>query len=97
MIMSQETGKKELTRDEAEEIGQRFLSGRYPGAKITFDKATLDIKGASPLYYLEGQIRMPLRSMIFRPFSSLFLPPDQFTFKMKIHATQGKLLSWELE
>ena len=95
--MSQETGKKELTRDEAEEIGKRFLASRHPGAKITFEKATLDTKGASPLYYLEGKLRMPLRSLWFRPISSMFMPPEELTFKMKIHATEGKLLSWELE
>ena len=95
--MSQETGDKELTRDEAEQIGKTFLTSRYPGAKIAFEKTTLDTKGASPLYHLEGKLRMTLRGMWFRPISSMFLPADEFTFKIKIHATQRQLLSWELE
>ena len=96
-IVSEEAVKKELTRDEAEKIGQRFLSSRYPEAQITFRKATLDIHEGTPFYYLEGKIRMPARNQVLYPLSFLFSPPLQHTFKLKIHASSRKLLNWELE
>ncbi len=88
--MSQE---KKLTGDEAQEIGRRFLLNRYPGAKVSFNKVELTTKDATPLYCLEGDLKMPSRNLI----SQLLWRSDQYIFKIEVSALEGRLIGWELE
>jgi hypothetical protein len=70
----------------------RFLLNRYPSAKIAFSQATLTTESAVPLYHLEGKIKIPSRTLI----SLLLWRSEQYTFKIKVSALEGKVLSWEL-
>jgi len=85
--------EKKLTPDDAKGIGMRLLLNRYPNAKIAFSQAVLTTESAVPLYHLEGKIKIPLRSLI----SQLLWRSEQYTFKIKVSALEGKVLSWELE
>ena len=85
--------EKRLTPDEAKGIVMRFLLNRYPGAKVTFSQAALTTESAVPLYHLEGKLKIPSGSLI----SQLLWRSEQYTFKIKVSALEGKVLSWELE
>jgi len=85
--------KKKLTGDEAQGIGRRFLLNRYPSAKVTFNKVELITQDATPLYCLEGDLKISSRNLI----SQLLWRSDQYIFKIKVSALEGKLMSWELE
>jgi len=85
--------EKKLTRDEAQGIGRRFLLNRYPSAKIAFNKVELITKDATPLYCLEGDLKIPSGNLI----SQLLWRSEQYIFKIQVSALEGKLISWELE
>jgi hypothetical protein len=85
--------EKRLTPDEAKGIGMRFLLNRYPSAKIAFSQAALTTESAVPLYHLEGKLKIPSGTLI----SQLFWPSKPYTFRIKVSALEGKILSWELE
>jgi hypothetical protein len=85
--------EKKLTQDEAKGIGMRFLLNRYPSAKIAFSQAALTTENAVPLYHLEGKLKIPSGTLI----SQLLWRSEQYIFKIKVSALEGKVLSWELE
>ena len=85
--------EKKLTQDEARRVGERFLLSRYHNGMITFDRVVLTTKEASPLYYLEGSIKLPSRSIL----SQISRSSEKYTFKMQVSALEGTILSWELE
>jgi hypothetical protein len=85
--------EKRLTPDEAKGIGMRLLLNRYPNAKLVFSQASLTTESAVLLYHLEGKLKIPLRGLV----PQLLWRSEQCTFKIRVSALEGKVLSWELE
>jgi hypothetical protein len=81
-----------ISEEKAREVARRFLQGKFPGAKIDFDKATLITRGSTPLYLLEGALKPSSRSIF-----SWFSRPAPYAFKIEIQALEGGVLNYELK
>lgn len=85
--------KNLVTEAEAQRIVRRFLLMRYPQAGITFNSVQLFIKEGMPIYLVQGRITKRSRN----PLDRFLFPtqPNQYSFKVELHASQRRVLHYE--
>ena len=84
---------KNLSEDEAQEIGRSFLLERYPRAKITFSGVKYTTtEGTAPSYCVEGTIKVHSGTLV----SQFLWPPDVYSFKIWVSAQAARILTWEM-
>lgn len=85
-----------ISEAEARRRGLKFLQGIYYHGKISIDIAKLVLPsgrtGAVPLYQLEGIIKVTSRNMLGR----LIATEAPYTFKMRVNASDGSILNYEV-
>ena len=82
-----------LAEDEAQRIGLEFIRGVCYRGKVILSQTKLVTDGGFPVYHLEGNIKMPSRSVLGRLISQ----DSPFTFTMQVHALEGSILGYELK
>jgi hypothetical protein len=82
--------QRQITEDEAQQICNRFLIGRYPTAKISFGKLTRITAEGGPEYYLEGEIKVRSGGLVAKYLS----PSERYRFKFWVDAPTGRILNW---
>ncbi|MCX5998692.1 MAG: hypothetical protein NTU41_03645 [Chloroflexi bacterium] len=82
-----------MTRDKAQEIGQRFLLERYPRGKIEFSTAQMTDEGGVLAYCLEGRVEVRSGTIV----SQFLWPADRYAFRMWVSASVGRIIRWELK
>ena len=82
-----------LTEVEAQQIAERFLAAKYPGAKIVFSGHQLITKDNIQMYQLGGKITMRSRGAVDR----IVIPTtaNQYDFTIEIQAQQGQIVNYE--
>ena len=79
-----------LTASEAGSIGLAFITGKYYRGEITLSQTELNTEGAFPVYFLQGNIKVPTRSILGR----LIARDAPYTFTMQVHALEGSILDY---
>ena len=84
--------KEILPPDEAKSMGLGFIRSKYYRAEVTVNEVELVTEGSSPVYQLEGSIKMHSRGIM----TKLVSETEVYSIRIKVHAIDGSVLNYEL-
>ena len=84
--------KEIIPPDEARWIGLKFIQDKYYHGRINIGEPELVTSDAFPVYHLTGTIKMRTRGVV----GKIMYSPIQYTFRVQVHASEGRILNYEV-
>ena len=81
-----------LSESEIKRRATEFIAKKYWGARVSLKKAELTDEGSIPVYHLKGSLQVASRSAVSR----FVCAPTEYTLDIKMDATNGKVLGYEM-